>query len=225
MLAKKAKEVLIALQGSGLLPELVLIGSWCCHFYVSHFGRENYLPTIQTLDLDLLIPEIRTIKKKVSVPEMLKSLDFDPDFTFSGWLRFVHPELRVEFLVPQLGIQPDDPKKISQLQITAMPLRHTFVLTQHTITIKDDDLQIRIPHPLAFALHKLFVSNRRKEKGKSLRDKEMAYRILDVIQTQKQTKELPSIWSSFTKKEKAEIVRVLEKDKRDDLISMIGVTK
>ncbi len=225
MLAKKAKEVLIAFQDSGLLQELVLIGSWCCHFYVSYFGRENYLPTIQTLDMDLLIPEMKAIKKRVPVPDMLKSLNFDPEFTFSGWLRFIHPELRVEFLVPRLGIQPDDPRKIPQLQITAMPLRHAFVLIRHTISINEDDLRIRIPHPLAFALHKLFVSNRRKEKGKSIRDKEMAYRILDVIQLKKQTEELPSIWASFAKKEQQEIVRVIERDKRDDLILLIGSTK
>lgn len=211
----------MALQQDGILKELVLIGSWCCHFYVSYFGRENYLPTIQTLDIDLLIPEVRTLKKTTSIPEMLKTLDFDTEFTFSGWLRFVHPELRVEFLIPRLGIQPDDPKKIPQLEITAMPLRHTFVLTQHTIVVKEGALQISVPHPLAFALHKLFVSNRRKEKGKILRDKEMAYRIFEVIQRLKLTKELPAIWNSFTKKERNEILSVMEKDKKVDLIEWL----
>src|SRR3990167_8295241 len=130
MLGKKAKEVLQVLNEAGLLEHIVLIGSWCGHFYSLYFGRNRYRPNIQTLDIDFLIPEPRRLQSGLSpVQDLLKPLDFDEEYTASGWLRFVHPELRVEFLVPRLCPQSDDPRKIPQLKITAMPLRHTSVLT------------------------------------------------------------------------------------------------
>lgn len=137
---------------------------------------------------------------------------------FSGWLRFLHPELRVEFLIPRLGPTTDDPRKIPQLEINAMPLRHTHVLTAHAMKVEEDGLLLRLPHPLAFALHKLFVSSRRKEKGKAIRDKEMALRILTAAQMTGKTEDARSIWSSFTKKEQVVILNVLRKEGREDLM-------
>lgn len=219
MLAKKAKEVLEILQKQGILKDLILIGSWCCHFYIPYFGRKNYVPTIQTIDMDLLIPNPRDLKsKRISLPDILKGLDFDFEINLSGWLRFLHPELRVEFLIPRLGPTTDNPRKIPQLEINAMPLRHTHVLTTHTIKVKEDGFSLRLPHPLAFALHKLFVSSRRKEKGKAIRDKEMALRILSAAQMTGKTDDASSIWTSFTKKEQTIIVNVLRKEDREDLI-------
>lgn len=222
MLAKKAKEVLELLQEQGILKDLILIGSWCCHFYISYFGRKNYVPTIQTIDMDLLIPNPRHLRSKpISLPNLLKGLDFDSEMSLSGWLRFLHPELRVEFLIPRLGPTTDDPRKISQLEITAMPLRHTHVLTTNTIEVEEDGLSLRLPHPLSFALHKLFVSSRRKEKDKAIRDKEMALRILSAAQMTGKMNDVGPVWASFTKKEQAVVLSVLKKEDRGDLISLL----
>ena len=203
MLAKKAKEVLKLLQEEGLLQDLILIGSWCCHFYISYFGGENYRPTIQTVDMDWLIPDPRRIKSKpIDLPALLQKLDFDSELDRYGWQRFLHPELRVEFLIPRYGPTTDDPRNITQFKINAMPLRHTNVLTTHTIKIKEDGLLLKLPHPLSFALHKLFICTRRKDKGKAIRDKEMALRILTAAQTTKKVGDINTILDSFTKKEK-----------------------
>lgn len=222
MLAKKAKEVLDLLQEQNLLKNLILIGSWCCHFYISYFGGKNYVPTIQTIDMDLLIPDPKHLKlKPISLPNLLKGLDFDSEIDLSGWLRFLHPELRVEFLIPRLGPATDDPRKIPQLEITAMPLRHTHVLTAHTIKIEEDGLSLRLPHPLSFALHKLFISSRRREKGKAIRDKEMALRILAAAQMTGKTDGMSPIWASFTKKEQKVILDVIKKEERENLIPLL----
>lgn len=224
MLAKKAKEVLQTFQEAGILKDLVLIGSWCCHFYISYFGRAYYVPSIQTLDLDLLIPDHRSLQRPISVDDLLKTIEFESEHTYSGWLRFIHPDLRVEFLVPRLGPQADDPKSIPSLKINAMPLRHTFPLTANLIRIEEGELSVRVPHPIAFALHKLLISGRRQDKKKAPRDKEMAFRILDAVQQTGRSSELPTIWSSFTKKEKAEVLCAIEKEGRADLIGL-GLTK
>lgn len=222
MLAKKAKEVLELLQEQGILKELVLIGSWCCHFYIPYFGRKNYVPTIKTVDMDLLIPDARHLKSKpMNLPVLLQQLDFDPEMNRSGWMRFLHPELRVEFLVPRFGPTTDDPRKISLLKITAMPLRHTHVLTAHVIKVEEEGLSLRLPHPLAFSLHKLFVSSRRKEKDKAIRDREMGLRILSAAQMTGKMGGASFIWTSFTKKEQRVILNVAKKEGREDLFSFL----
>lgn len=221
MLTKKVKEVLLEFQNRGLLEHVVLIGSWCGIFYISYFGEKNFSPSIQTLDVDFLIPRPQGVRgKQVAIPEVLKELDFETEISGSGWARFVHPELRVEFLIPRLGPTSSDPKEIPALAINAMPLRHTSMLTQHLITLNLDGLQVRLPHPGAFALHKLFISERRKETGKRSRDLEMAIRILEAIQETKRNKELETIWKSFTKKEKKVILEVLKNIERPELGSL-----
>lgn len=221
MLAKKVKEVLLEFQSHGLLEHVVLIGSWCGIFYIQYFGEKNFSPSIQTLDVDFLIPKPEWVRgKQVAIPEVLKALDFEMEISGSGWARFVHPELRVEFLVPRLGPKSDDPKKISALEINAMPLRHTSMLTEHLISLNAAGLRVRLPHPGAFALHKLFISERRKEAGKRSRDLEMAIRILEAIQATGREKELEPIWNSFTKKEKKAVMDVIKIIGRPDLISL-----
>lgn len=222
MLAKKAEEVLDLFQEQGLLKDLVLIGSWCCHFYIPYFGGKNYVPTIQTIDMDFLIPDPRHLKSSpANLPTLLQTLDFDSTIDRSGWIRFLHPELRVEFLIPRPGPTTDDPRKIPQLKINAMPLRHTYVLTAHAIEVKEGGLMLRLPHPLSFALHKLFISTRRKEKGKAIRDKEMALRILTAAQATEKIDSIGLIWKSFTKKEQKVILDVMKKEEREDLLSLL----
>jgi hypothetical protein len=210
MLAKKAKAVLQSLHNAGVLPHLVLIGSWCGYFYRLHYGAKHYTPTIQTLDIDFLIPNPRQLKPGLpAVDHLLQNLDFEIDHTASGWVRFVHPELRVEFLVPRLGPKSDEPLSIRQLHIIAQPLRHTRVLTAYAMTISDGKFTVQIPHPLAFALHKLFVSTRRTDKDKALRDRTMAFRLLAVTLAKNDLELLAEIWSTFTKKEQRAIHGVL----------------
>lgn len=146
MLATKAREVLDTLQQADVLHHLVLIGSWCGHFFQLYFGAKHYAPMIHTLDIDFLIPDpLRLPKTPVSVDTLLEALDFETDYAASGWLRFVHPELRVEFLIPRVGPQSDTPRSVPALNITAQPLRHTSSLTRHTITVADYSFTVRVP--------------------------------------------------------------------------------
>lgn len=210
MLGKKAKEVLLTLQEAGLLKDVLLIGSWCGHFYSSYFKKQKFNPTIQTLDIDFLIPDSKKITSKdISLTSLLAPLDFYTEFTGSGWTRFVHPELRVEFLIPRLGPQSDDPKTIKGWSIKAMPIRHTHVLTKNVIHLEDFGIKVPLPHPVAFALHKLFVSGRRKEKGKAIRDRELALRLLEALKNNHEKKVLKKIWNEFTKNEKFEISKIM----------------
>jgi hypothetical protein len=103
-------EVLRRLDKAGILKDIVLVGSWCALFYKDFFSGKKYMTSLTTRDMDLLIPQPRAIKAKTDVTELLKDLGFVVGFTGSqGYIRLEHPQLIVEFLVPERGKGSDKP--------------------------------------------------------------------------------------------------------------------
>ena len=95
-------DVLRRLESAGIGQHIVLVGSWCTLFYKEYFEGTGYTPLLKTRDIDLLIPEPSRIKIKVDIAELLKEPGFVVGFTGSqGYIRLEHPELIVEFLVPE----------------------------------------------------------------------------------------------------------------------------
>ena len=87
-------EVLRRLDKAGILKDIVLVGSWCTLFYKKFFSGKKYMTSLTTRDMDLLIPQPRTIKVKADVAELLKDLGFVVGFTGSqGYIRLEHPQL------------------------------------------------------------------------------------------------------------------------------------
>jgi hypothetical protein len=175
-------EVLRCFQSAGLLKEMILIGSWCQYFYKSYFTELEYTTTIRTRDMDLLVPLPLRLKNKVDVEELLRDKGFV--LTFSGgpgYMKLMHPELIVEFLVAEKGRGSDKPQLLPQLGINAQPLRFLDYLLQNTISIEADKLKINVPHPAAFGLHKLIVSSRRKNEAKTLKDRREAISVLKAL--------------------------------------------
>ena len=48
--------VLRRLDESGVLPGMVIVGSWCVLFYERYFNTPDYVASIRTRDLDIAIP-------------------------------------------------------------------------------------------------------------------------------------------------------------------------
>ncbi len=97
-------EVLHRLDKTGILKHIVLVGSWCTLLYKDFFSGKKYMSSLTTRDLDLLISEPSSFHTKVDVSELLKDLGFVVGFTGSqGYMRLEHPELIIEFLVPEKG--------------------------------------------------------------------------------------------------------------------------
>ncbi len=93
------------LHEKGVLKKLVLVGSWCTHYYRDMFERGyETIPVLRTTDIDFMIPSPHRINKKVNVHEILIQMKLRPEFhTFSGLVKYRHPELNVEFLTPEKG--------------------------------------------------------------------------------------------------------------------------
>jgi len=69
---KLCLEVLRRLDESGVLKNIVLVGSWCTLFYKDYFGDIRYPAVIKTRDMDLLIPHPAALRTKTDVAELLK---------------------------------------------------------------------------------------------------------------------------------------------------------
>lgn len=59
-------EVLRRLDEAGVLQGMVLVGSWCVHFYKDYFGGA-VMSAIRTRDMDFLIPTPPKINKEYYV--------------------------------------------------------------------------------------------------------------------------------------------------------------
>ncbi len=215
-------KVLKTLDREGALKDLILIGSWCAYFYKYYFSKTHYEPAIRTRDMDFLAVPAFGIKHKIDIPELLSAMGFVVQFKGSqGLMQLIHPELLVEFLVPEKGRGSDKPVVLPQFGVNAQPLRFLNFLTANVIRLPCDGLTIRVPHPANFALHKFIISQRRKNADKMAKDAQMASRILSaLIETgdeaviRKVFNDVPSSWQKM-------ILTGLEKHKEQEILNIL----
>ena len=206
-------KVLRRLDNAGLLKDLVIVGSWCTFFYKDFFPRNTYRTSLATRDMDLLIPRPREIQAKTDVVALLRDLGFVVGFSGSqGYIRLEHPQLIIEFLVPERGRGSNKPYSLPQLGLNAQALRFLEFLSQETIQSRIGSITIRLPHPANFALHKLVVMGRRAKPEKQAKDKEAATKILQALIDSKLSntiqntfRAMPRRWQGIIKKQLTDI--------------------
>ena len=175
-------EILKRFQTAGILDKLVLIGSWCVYFYRHGSVLLKGLPAPRTTDIDFLVPRPFRFEKVTDVPAILEELGFAPTFHgMNGLAVYDHPELRLEFLVPEIGRGSSEPVAIRALHVTAQGIRYLNFLSSYVVTIMHHSLAVRVPEPAAFALHKLIVSSKRTKKEKREKDLAAAVGILEFL--------------------------------------------
>jgi hypothetical protein len=113
---------------------------------------------------------------------LLGDLGFVVGFTGrGGYIRLEHPQLIIEFLVPEKGRPSEKPYPLPNLGLNAQALRFLDFLAQNTIEASLNEITVTLPHPSHFALHKLLVLSRRPTPEKQTKDKEAALRILQAL--------------------------------------------
>ena len=163
--------VLKELQAKGVLDGLVIVGSWCQYYYRVLFDNAPEIPLLRTLDIDFLVPNPSKFKTQVDVSQLLNDLGFDSDFDYNtGLVKYVHPDLEIQFLTPALGQAKDTPHEIRQLNINAESLTYMKMLQDHKINMTHDGVTIWLPEPEAYALHKALISSKRKDPAKKEKD-------------------------------------------------------
>jgi hypothetical protein len=153
--------VLKELQAKEVLEGLVIVGSWCQYYYRVLFDNSPEIPLLRTLDIDFLVPNPSKFKTKVDVSQLLNQLGFDSDFDYnSGLVKYVHPDLEIQFLTPALGRAKDMPHEIRQLNINAESMTYMKMLQDHKINMTHDGVTIWLPEPEAYTLHKALISSK-----------------------------------------------------------------
>lgn len=199
---------------SGVLSDIILIGSWCLYFYRILFDDADTIPAIRTVDIDFLIPNPPKFKKEVNVPHLLEDLGFVEEFSqLSGNSKFIHPDLEVEFIIAEKGRGKDGPHSIKKINIRAQGLRYVNILQDHTITALINNCSIKIPEPAAFALHKLHMSSKRSKKEKKSKDLETAVGLGEYLITRTdQVLKMKEIYRSLPIKWRKEILAIAEEN-------------
>ena len=164
--------VLKTLQNAEVLNELILAGSWCQYYYRILFDMAPEIPLIRTTDIDFLVPNPQKISKSLDVAKLLNDIGFDNDFDYqTGLLKFVNPDLEIQFITPALGRGKDKPYEIRQFNINAEGLRYLILLQDHKFQMTHEGITLWLPEPGAYILHKILVSQKRKNDAK--RDKDL----------------------------------------------------
>jgi len=87
-----------------------------------------------------------------------------------GFSKFIHPELEVEFLIPELGRGRKTAYSIKELSISAQPLRYMNIFYYFRLITEYNNIQVCVPEPAAFTLMKFLISRKRKDKVKVEKD-------------------------------------------------------
>jgi hypothetical protein len=194
--------VLNELQENGVLDGLVIVGSWCQYFYRILFDNAPEIPLLRTLDIDFLVPNPSTFKTNVDVTQLLNRLGFDSDFDYStGLVKYVHPDLEIQFLTPALGRAKDKPHEIKQLNINAESLAYMKMLQDYKFSMTHKGLTVWLPEPEAYTLHKILISTKRNDPAKKEKDLMSAISIGELClddETRKQR--LKTIYAHLPKK-------------------------
>lgn len=134
--------------------------------------------------------------------QLLNRLGFDSDFDYStGLLKYVHPDLEIQFLTPALGRAKDKPHEIKQLNINAESLAYMKMLQDYKFSMTHKGLTLWLPEPEAYTLHKILISIKRKDPAKKEKDLMSARSIGELCLDDETRKErLKTIYAHLPKK-------------------------
>jgi len=219
-------EILSRFEKAGILKRIILIGSWAIYFYKYYFKSKGYSTYIRTKDIDFLIPIPFKFDKEINVFDLVEDLGFLERYKGSkGYIKLEHPDLTIEFLVPERGHGYDKPYSIPQLAINAQPLRFLDFLIANTISIKAGELHIRLPHPAAYALHKFIIFKRRRKIDKHDRDIEGALRVFRELMRHNRQNEIEDIFNKMHSQWRKKVIENLKSINEVEIIDVLEHNK
>ncbi len=176
----------------------VLVGTQAFVAYGNMLGVRFDQQTLRTQDVDLA--QDRAIG--IALAEATAPVHVERTLTGSGLGFFPVPsldprqastsfkirgrEMRVDFLTPLLGRESADPVFLSSRGISAHPLRFLDYLIEQpaqAVLVAGSGILVNVPDPARFALHKLWISQRRpvSEQTKAIKDLRQAGDLLEVL--------------------------------------------
>ncbi|MHC9542851.1 MAG: GSU2403 family nucleotidyltransferase fold protein [Vulcanimicrobiota bacterium] len=197
------------LDSEGILHNVIVVGSWCIYFYRQHYKEADTLPPLRTRDIEFDVSPLRNFPHKVDIIDLFNKLGFVLDLKGSGFTNLAHPELMIEFLIPEKGRGTDDPIDLKGYGINAQPIRYLSLLEDKLITVNHRGHMVTVPHSAWFSIHKLIISQRRpaSQKNKTENDMKQAIAVWNMIAGMGEQKiiqnllnNIPGRWLKLVKK-------------------------
>lgn len=156
-------ETLRILTDHGVLPHLVLVGSWVEYAYQQAGYFDGFQCNVRTMDVDFVIPNLRKPVRKVPLRDLMERSGFVVHQRLDGLTRFSHGDgpLEIEFIAREMGAGQTAPYKVESLGIRVEGLRHLDVLIKNTVPVLIRANSVNVPLPQAYVLHKLIINNYR----------------------------------------------------------------
>ena len=185
------------LHDNNLLEHVIVIGSWCEYIYAQGGVLPDYSAMVRTLDIDFLVKNMRKPTQKVNLSTIAQNNGYTVDYdVMNETTKIYTPDLmEIEFLIEQKG-SGVDPVIKTNLGVNAQALHHIGMLKQHTITVKLFDMNITVPTPEAYAVHKVVINESRGKKSE--KDMDAVQNILPYLDREK----LALVIEGLTKKER-----------------------
>ena len=189
--------------------EIEIIGSWCYILYQKYLTLKKF--PLRTEDLYILIP-LPYKGKEFDISKFLKELGFSINFYDDGSLFFTGFGMKIEFLSPERGKQKEKPVFVERLKITPQMLRYLDILLKESMVISiERGVKVKVPAPAAFFLHKLLVSQKRREKGKREKDLKQAIYVGEyVVRNKNEIEKLSRLLLQISDSWKRRIAQSLE---------------
>jgi hypothetical protein len=198
----------------GLLPYIMLIGSWAEYIYSFYF-ETDFKPNLRTKDVDFLYRNINRPKNEIKIISALKEIGFYyAEHPISGASKFFKEDLlEIEFLTRIIGSGSKHIYEIPSLGIKAEGLRIINMLNNYPLELECKEFIITVPEPAAYLLQKLLTNPTRTPFVKREKD---IYSVKELLFHIRQSKwnygRLKPIFESLTKKEQSIILNTCEKN-------------
>ncbi|MDQ7827356.1 MAG: GSU2403 family nucleotidyltransferase fold protein [Candidatus Eremiobacteraeota bacterium] len=194
--------ILKALSEEGLLEHFLVVGSWCIYFYKHMFKDSLKAPLWKTTDIEFDTSSLKKAPKTVDISRFLRDFGFLVRYHGDeGYTTYEHPELIIEFFVPQVGDGRTNPYKIPGFGINPQPMRFLSMLEDEALTIDYNGLPIRVPRPANYSIHKLMISTERKNPTKAEKDRQQALALWDMLRDSGEEDALKAVFSKLSSRQ------------------------
>jgi hypothetical protein len=189
---RRTGRVLQALADAGVFRlRAVLVGTAAFQIYGPMLGA--VFPSAIAMTGDVDVAQFRSIS--IAVGDRTEAMQdvlgrFDPAFAPVLGLSHNPPSaysagsFKVEFLTPMRGPEEDDRAPLPAVGTWGQPLRFLDFLIYREVeatVLFEAGVAVRVPDPARYALHKLIVSQRRRDLAKARKDRAQAHQLLEVL--------------------------------------------
>ena len=204
-------KVLHALNDSGALPYIVISGSWSMYFYERVF--EDFVPRVETTDLDLFLPNPKKAKGE-KLAEHLKAISYikNNDYITGKTMFLSDNGFSIEFLtIPDRTMS--NTLEIPGMFVVAEALPKMAPAGWNYIQVNFDGMLVNVTSPVSFVLQKLLINGERKSDYKKEKDLDAIKYVLGFVKaSNKYNQELTESLESYPKKWKKIIIETAKEN-------------